>query len=95
MAFIPTLKSCTISLTRRVTAIEDPLAGVKLSTLSGSEPNLKLSSDGLWFMEFSNHYSFKENVTVADLGGNTFKTTTSFIIQNVKTFKNHSNFNWG
>ena len=68
--------------------------GVKLSALSGFEPNLKLSSDGLWFMEFSNHYLFKENVAVADLGGNTGKTTTFFLIQNVKTFKKQSNFGW-
>ena len=94
MAFIPTLKSCTVSLTRTITAIEDPLTGVKLSALSGFEPNLKLSSDGLWFMEFSNHYLFKENVAVADLGGNTGKTTTFFLIQNVKSFKNQSNFGW-
>ena len=94
MAFIPTLKSCTVSLTRTITAIEDPLTGVKLSALSGFEPNLKLSSDGLWFMEFSNHYLFKENVAVADLGGNTGKTTTFFLIQNVKTFKKQSNFGW-
>ena len=45
-------------------------------------------------MEFSNHYLFKENVAVADLGGNTGKTTTFFLIQNVKTFKNQSNFGW-
>ena len=55
IAIIPTLKSCTISLTRTLTAIEDPLTSVKLSALSGFKANLKLSSDGLWFMEFSNH----------------------------------------
>ena len=38
MAFIPTLKSCTVSLTRTITAIEDPLTGVKLSATSGFEP---------------------------------------------------------
>ena len=59
MAFIPTLKSCTFSLTRIITAIEHLLTGVKLRALSGFEPNLKLSSDGLWFMKFSNHYLFK------------------------------------
>ena len=45
-------------------------------------------------MEFSNHYLYKKNVGVADLCGTTGKTTTFFLIQNVKTFKNQSNFNW-
>ena len=39
MAFIATLKSCTISLTRNITAIDDPLTGVELSASSGFEPN--------------------------------------------------------
>ena len=58
------------------------------------EPNLKLSTDGLWFIEFTYHYLFKENVPVADLGGATCKSRTFFIVQNVKTFIHQSNFNW-
>ena len=94
MAFITIPKSYTISLTRTITAIGNPLTGVKLSALSDFEPKLRLSSDGLWFMEFINHYLSKENVAVADLGGTTGKTATFFQIQNVKAFKNQSNFNW-
>ena len=55
---------------------------------------MKIDSDGVYYLDFSNHRLYKDKVSVADLGGPNGDTTTFFLIMNVKVAKMQSNFNW-
>ena len=94
MAFIPTLRTCTVTSSGQINDITDPLTGVTLNAPTGFMPELKIDSDGVYYLSFSNHRLYKDQISVSDLGGPNGNTTTFFLIMKAKATKNQTNFNW-
>ena len=95
MAFIPTTSTCDISCGGLVNSITDPLTNITLgATSNASRPEIKIDSDIVFYLDFSNHMLYKTGISVADVGGPNGNTTTFFVIMKTKAIKQPSSFNW-
>ena len=94
MAFIPTVKTCSVSSNGTIYDIIDPLTGIALGAPTGFRSEFKRDSDGVFYLDFSNPRLFKDQVSVSDLGGPNGNTSTFFIVMKAKAAKQQSNFNW-